>query len=130
MQAKAPRRATSADSGPQLDRMLPLSEPVLQILISLAGDNLHGYGIIRDIEERTSGALVMSTSTLYGALQRMMRDDLIERSEQRPAPELDDERRHYYRITDFGRSVAQAEADRIEHLAQMLRNRRFQPRGS
>lgn len=130
MTSKARGRDTPAGSQPPLDRLLPLSEPVFQVLISLAGDDLHGYGIIRDIDERTRGELILSTSTLYGALQRMMRDGLIERSAQRPAPELDDERRRYFRITKFGREAAQAEADRIERLARMVRDRDFSPRGS
>ena len=105
--------------------LLPLSEPVFQILISLAAHDLHGYGVIRDIEQRTGRALVLSASTLYGAVKRMMRDQLLERSNERPAPELDDERRRYYRITDFGREVAAAESERIQRLAGMVRDTDF-----
>lgn len=100
---------------------LPLSEPVFQILISLAAHDLHGYAIMLEVEGRTGGRVTLSTSTLYGALQRMMRDDLVARSAERPAAESDDERRRYYRITDFGRAVAEAEAERVSELVQVLR---------
>lgn len=112
------------------DSLLPLSEPVFQILISLAAGDRHGYAIMRDVEERTTGALMLSTSTLYGALQRMQRDGLVERSAERPAPEADDERRRYWRLTDFGREVAGAEAARIRRLAEMLGGRDFLARSS
>ena len=99
---------------------LPLSEPVFQILISLAARDLHGYAIMREVEARTGARVSLSTSTLYGALQRMMRDGLVERSEAAPEPD-DDERRRYYRITEFGRAVTEAEATRIGELAHLLR---------
>lgn len=107
------------------DDLLPLSVPVFQILLSLAEGDSHGYGIIGDIRRRTAGDVVLSTSTLYGAIKRMMRDGLIEHSDVRPAPELDDERRRYYRITRFGREVARREARRIERLAEIVRDSRF-----
>jgi DNA-binding PadR family transcriptional regulator len=110
--------------------LLPLSEPVFQILLSLAESDLHGYGIIGDIRERTAEEVVLSTSTLYGAIKRMMRDGLIEQTDMRPAPELDDERRRYYRITGFGREVAQCEARRIQRLAEMIKDRQFVTRPS
>ncbi len=102
---------------------LPLSEPVFQILISLAARDLHGYAIMREVEERTDRRVTLSSSTLYGALQRMMRDSLVARTAERPDPVSDDERRRYYRITDFGRTVAEAEAGRISELAHLLRER-------
>jgi len=113
---------------PTPDQLLPLSIPVFQVLISLAERDLHGYRIIGDIRERTDGEVVLSTSTLYGAIQRMMRDGLVEQSDVRPAPELDDQRRRYYRITPFGREVAALEARRIERLARMVRGRAFETR--
>ena len=110
---------------PHPEPLLPLSVPVFQILISLSDKDLHGYAIIQDVRERTAGEVELSTSTLYGAIKRMMRDALVEPTEVRPAPELDDERRRYYRITAFGREVAQREAGRIERLAAMVSGRRF-----
>jgi DNA-binding PadR family transcriptional regulator len=112
------------------ERLLPLSTPVLQILLTLSDCELDGYGIIRDIEDRTGGEVTLSTSTLYGAIKRMLRDGLIEESDYRPDPELDDERRRYYRISDFGREVAALEARRIERLAEMVRGKRFVTRSS
>ncbi len=104
-------------------RLLPLSEPVFQILISLAARDLHGYAIMREVEKRTDGRVTLSTSTLYGALQRIMRDDLVERSEAPVDADSGDERRRYYRVTDFGREVVAAEARRIDELATLLRER-------
>jgi DNA-binding PadR family transcriptional regulator len=112
---------------PALDSqaLLPLSTPVFHILLALYQQELHGYAIIQDIEQRTGGEVGLSTSTLYGAIKRMMRDGLVERSVERPDPELDDERRRYYSITHFGREVARAEASRIERLAQLAKSARL-----
>lgn len=112
------------------ESLLPLSAPVLQILLSLSEGEFHGYGIIVDIQDRTGGDVRLSTSTLYGAIKRMMRDGLVEPSHRRPDPEIDDERRRYYRITEFGTAVLQQEARRIERLAEMLRGKQFNPRVS
>jgi DNA-binding PadR family transcriptional regulator len=108
--------------------MLPLSAPVFHVLLSLAEGERHGYGLIRDIERRTAGEVRLSTSTLYGAIKRMIRDGLVDRSEERPDPDMDDERRRYYRITEFGREVARQEAHRIERLAELVRRSRLQTR--
>jgi DNA-binding PadR family transcriptional regulator len=110
---------------PNPEGLLPLSVPVFQILLSLAEADKHGYGIIGDVRARSRDEVVLSTSTLYGAIKRMMRDGLVERSDMRPGPELDDERRRYYRITDFGREVAACEAQRISRLAEMVRDTQF-----
>ena len=110
---------------PRAERLLPLSVPVFQILLSLAEQDRHGYGIIGDVRARSRDEVVLSTSTLYGAIKRMMRDGLVERSALRPDPELDDERRRYYRITDFGREVAASEVQRIRRLAEMVRGTQF-----
>ncbi|UCD24535.1 MAG: helix-turn-helix transcriptional regulator [Gemmatimonadota bacterium] len=108
-------------AGRSPEALLPLSTPVFHVLLSLTEHELHGYGIIQDIERRTDGEVTLSTSTLYGAIKRMMRDGLIERSAERPDPEIDDERRRYYRITAFGKDVARLEALRIERLAQTVK---------
>ena len=115
----------SNTNNPSPETLLPLSVPVFQILLSLAEQDRHGYGIIGDVRRRSRDEVILSTSTLYGAIKRMMRDELVERSEMRPDPELDDERRRYYRITEFGREVASCEAQRIGRLAEMLRNSEF-----
>ena len=110
---------------PRAEDLLPLSIPVFQILISLSDRDLHGYALIGDIRQRTNGEVGLSTSTLYGAIKRMMRDGLIQRSDMRPAPESDDERRRYYCVTDLGRKVAHCEARRIERLAELVRDKQF-----
>jgi DNA-binding PadR family transcriptional regulator len=107
------------------EALLPLSVPVFQILLSLGEKDRHGYGIIGDVRRRSRDDVILSTSTLYGAIKRMMRDGLVERSDIRPDPGLDDERRRYYRITDFGREVASCEAQRINRLAEMVRETGF-----
>ena len=106
------------------DELLPLSTPVLQVLLTLSEGDLHGYGIMGDVSARTEGEVNLSTSTLYGAIKRMMRDGLVEASGVRGDPG-DDQRRRYYCITDFGRLVLHAEARRIERLAEMVRGKRF-----
>ena len=117
-------------NNPQPEVLLPLSVPVFQILLSLAERDRHGYGIIGDVRERSRDEVVLSTSTLYGAIKRMMRDGLVERSDMRPDPELDDERRRYYRITEFGNEVAACEVQRINRLAEMVRDTEFVRRSS
>ena len=114
-----------SSKNPTPESLLPLSVPVFQILLSLAEGDRHGYGIIGDIRDRTESDVVLSTSTLYGAIKRMMRDGLVERSEVTPDPDTDDERRRYYRITEFGHEVAAYEARRISRLAEIVRNTRF-----
>jgi len=110
---------------PNPKALLPLSTPVVQVLLTLSERDIHGYGIIGDVAERTEGDVHLSTSTLYGAIKRMMRDGLVEESGFRADPGADDERRRYYGITDLGRLVLQAEAHRIERLAQMVRGKQF-----
>lgn len=109
----------------QAEELPPLSIPVFQILISLSNRDLHGYALIGDIRQHTDGEVNLSTSTLYGAIKRMMRDRLIQKSAIRPAPESNDERRRYYRITDLGRKVAHCEARRIQRLAELVRDKQF-----
>ena len=91
------------------------------ILLSLASGERHGYGIIQDIESRGETA-VPDVGTLYRALARMVESGLIEGSARRPAPDADDERRNYYRITDDGLRVARAEARRLELLMRAVRS--------
>ncbi len=99
-------------------RLLPLTHLSFQILLALADQDRHGYGIIKEVAQRTDGAIRPATGTLYAAVQRLMDDGLIDQSEWRPEdPESDDERRRYYRLTKYGRAVAAAEAAR---LAQIL----------
>jgi DNA-binding PadR family transcriptional regulator len=93
--------------------LLPLTPPVFHILLSLAGEERHGYGIMQDVARQTEGALQLGPGTLYGCLKRMLAAGLVEESEERPDTELDDERRRYYRMTPFGKRVVRAEAQRL-----------------
>ena len=92
---------------------LPLTPPVFHILLALAGEERHGYGIMQDVSQQTSGALQLGPGTLYGCLKRMLAAGLVEESGERPDAALDDERRRYYRMTALGRRVVRAEAQRL-----------------
>jgi DNA-binding PadR family transcriptional regulator len=105
--------------------LLPLTPAVLHILLSLADEERHGYGIMREVEGRTGGEMRLGPGTLYGSIKRMLGDGLIEESDERPDPELDDSRRRYYRITDFGRKVAGVEAARLERLVISARDKKL-----
>ncbi|HUA78048.1 MAG TPA: PadR family transcriptional regulator [Acetobacteraceae bacterium] len=93
--------------------LLPLTPPVFHILLALADDERHGYGIMRDVERQTGGQLQLGPGTLYGCLKRMFAAGLVEESGERPDPALDDERRRYYRMTALGKRVVRAEAQRL-----------------
>ena len=98
-----------------------MAPAVFQILIALADQPLHGYGIMLDIAERSDGRVKLSPGTLYGSIRRLLEDGLIEELADRQRPDDDDERRRYYRITAFGRSVAQAEAARLATLLRQAK---------
>jgi len=101
---------------------------MFHILLALADKERHGYHIMREVDERTSGNVKLGPGTLYGSIKRMMADGLIEELEERPDPELDDERRRYYRLTDFGFRVATAEAQRLEQMVRSARAKKLLPR--
>jgi DNA-binding PadR family transcriptional regulator len=107
--------------------LLPLTPAVLHILLALADEERHGYGIMREVEGRTGGQTRLGPGTLYGSIKRMLADGLIEESDERPDPAMDDQRRRYYRITDFGRRVAGAEAERLSGLVETARARKLLP---
>src|SRR5205085_1150969 len=95
------------------DELLPLTPAVFHILLALTDHELHGYGIMQEVTTNTQGQVRMGPGTLYGTVKRIIAAGLIEESDERPDPELDDERRRYYRLTDLGRQVAIAEAKRL-----------------
>ena len=95
---------------------LPLSPTVFHILLSLGAGERHGYAIKREIGARTGGKLKLGPGVLYGSINKMLESGLIEETNERPDPHLDDERRRYYRITNLGRRAAQAEAARMREL--------------
>jgi DNA-binding PadR family transcriptional regulator len=117
-----------ADDDPRPESLLPLQPATFHILMSLAEDDRHGYAIIQDVTRRTGGEVRLSAGTLYRSIQRMLDDDLIVEVHQRPAPRDDDERRRYYRITEFGTAVARAEAGRLAGLVKLARASGLVPR--
>ncbi|MGD0438696.1 MAG: helix-turn-helix transcriptional regulator [Bryobacteraceae bacterium] len=104
-----------------LQRFLPLKTQWFHILLSLAGGEQHGYGIMQEVLERTGGKVRLWPATLYGSLKRLIEAELIQESDERPAPELDDARRRYYRLTAFGRRVLNAECERLQDLVRAIR---------
>ena len=104
--------------------LLPLTPIVLQVLLALADGDRHGYGIILEVGRRTDGLITLRTGTLYTVLKRLLELDLIEESDVRPSPDEDDERRRYYRATAFGRAVTRAEAQRLESVIALARDKR------
>jgi len=100
---------------------VPLPSATLHILVALTPGEKHGYAIMRDVEELSDGHVKMGPGTLYGSIKRMLKDGLIEEAEERPDPELDDQRRRYYRLTAVGRSVAAAEVRRLEAIVAASR---------
>jgi len=102
-----------------------MSPQVFHILLSLSDQDLHGYAIIADIAQRTDGGVVLTASTLYAALKRLLDEELVEELER---PEGDDPRRRYYRITRKGRAAGREEAARLDALARMARDKRWLPK--
>ena len=97
--------------------LLPLTPAMFHVLVAMADGDRHGYAIIKDVAERTSGAVELSTGTLYGILKRVLAEGLAIEG-KRPAARNDDERRRYYRLTDFGRRVVAAETKRLEAMVE------------
>lgn len=108
----------------QSERFLPLKPQWFHILLALAGEEQHGYGIMQEVLERTMGKVRLWPATLYGSLKRMIEAELIEESPRRPRPELDDARRRYYRLTALGRQVLDAECERLQSLVHAIRTKR------
>ena len=106
---------------PSAESFLPLTAVVFEVLLALAGGDLHGYDIMREVESRSGGSVVLHAGTLYRALARLLDQALIEELEERR--DEDDERRRYYRLTPLGRAVARAEVDRL--AAQVSAARRL-----
>jgi DNA-binding PadR family transcriptional regulator len=102
---------------------LPLSNTVLTILLALADGEKHGYGIMQTVEAMTGSQ--MGPGTLYGAVKRLLKAGLIEETDDRPDPALDDQRRRYYQLTGFGRQVLEAEVHRLEVLIQLAHRKQI-----
>ena len=116
-----------ADPRPDPLTLLPLPLATFHILLAVAEEDRHGYGIILEVAARTGGELRLSAGTLYRSIQRMLEDGLIVEARERPAPDQDDERRRYYRITPVGEAVARAEARRLAGLVKLARAAGFAP---
>ena len=108
----------------RIESYLPLKPQSFHILLSLAAGEQHGYGIMQDVLERTTGKVRLWPATLYGTIKRLMEAELIEESPRRPAPELDDARRRYYRLTPLGRRVLDAECARLQALVDAIHTKR------
>ncbi|MBZ5622316.1 MAG: PadR family transcriptional regulator [Acidobacteriia bacterium] len=109
---------------PAPQSFLPLKPHWFHVLLSLADQEQHGYGIMQEVLERTGGKVRLWPATLYGTLKRLIDDELIEESDERPTPELDDARRRYYRLTTLGRRVLAAESGRLEDLVRVIHSKR------
>ena len=103
--------------------LLPLTPLAFQVLLALADQARHGYDIIREVDARTDGIIRLRSGSLYTLLQRLLDEDLIVESHDRPDPDEDDERRRYYNVTDLGRKVLAAEARRLESAVAEARRK-------
>ena len=101
--------------------LLPLKSDVLLILLAVAPAPLHGYGILRDVSERSGGEVVLQTGALYRVLRRMLNDRLIADCPRPADADSSDERRRYYQLTPFGRKVMDAEVERMARLVRAAR---------
>jgi DNA-binding PadR family transcriptional regulator len=110
------------------ESLLPLSPAAFHILLALVDGERHGYGIMQEIAGRSERRVNLGPGTLYRSIRRLLADGLIEESDERPVPELDDARRHYYRLTLFGRRVATAEAQRLADLVRAAELKQLLPR--
>ena len=115
------KRCMTKTKDPQ--ELLPLTPPVFHILLALADEERHGYGIMQDVARQTGDALQLGPGTLYGCLKRMLAAGLVEESDERPDPALDDERRRYYRMTALGKRVVRAEAQRLTGAVMAARSK-------
>src|SRR6516165_3738532 len=107
---------------PPVESILPLTPAVFHILIALADGETHGYAIMQEVARRSGGSVRLGPGTLYGAIGRLLEDGLIEESEERPDPKMDDTRRRYYRLTRFGGEVLAAETERLAQLVRAARS--------
>jgi DNA-binding PadR family transcriptional regulator len=104
---------------------LPLTPAMFQVLVALADGEKHGYAIIKEVHRRTDGKVRLGAGTLYALIKRFVQDGLIVECDERPDPALDDERRRYYRLSEHGRAVAIAEAERMEQAIDQARAKLF-----
>jgi DNA-binding PadR family transcriptional regulator len=109
------------EAAEQPQRVPPLSRTAMHVLIAIGPEERHGYAIMREIARMTEGATRLGPGGVYTTIKRLLDDGLIEECDERPDPELDDQRRRYYRLTGTGRAVAAAEVRRLETLVRAAR---------
>lgn len=103
----------------------PLPTTAFQILLALASEDLHGYGIMREVELQSGGKIRLGPGTLYGSIKTLLEERLIEDTGDRAAPDLGEERRRYYRLTASGRKLATEEATRLAALLRVARSKKI-----
>jgi DNA-binding PadR family transcriptional regulator len=108
---------------------LPLTPAVLEIMVALGNQERHGYAIMRELRRRTDGVRPLSPATLYRSLKQMEQRGWVAHSEERPKGGIDDERRRYYRLTEYGRRVVLAEVERLEGMVGAARSKGLIPSG-
>jgi DNA-binding PadR family transcriptional regulator len=118
----------AAEPDPTPDDLLPLQPATFHILVALGDADRHGYAIMQEVADRTSGSFRLNPGTLYTTIRRLLDQGLIQELDERPDPEDDDERRRYYRLTAFGRAVARAETARLQHLVALAKRAGLTPR--
>src|SRR5205814_4554502 len=105
------QQGKSGKSKEPVAHLLPLTPAVFHILITLADGEAHGYAIMQEVARRSGGSVRLGPGTLYGAIARLLEDGLLQESDERPDPKMDDSRRRYYRLTNFGGRVLAAETE-------------------
>ena len=106
----------------------PLTPAVFHILLALSNGERHGYGIMKQVEADSQGKVTMGAGTLYGSLKRMLDSGLVEESDKRVDPEMDDERRIYYQITGVGVEALAAELDRYKRIVTLAQEKKLFPK--
>jgi len=112
-------------TGTNPENLLPLTPAVFHVLLALSDGERHGYAIMREVVEATEGKIKMGPGTLYGTIKRLLEAKLIEETDERPDPELDDERRRYYCLTGLGQRVVRAEAERYAQMVELARGKKL-----
>jgi DNA-binding PadR family transcriptional regulator len=114
-----------SETTPNPNTQPTLTPAAFHIMLVLAGGENHGYAIMREVAEHTQGRMRLGPGSLYGTIKRMLADGWIEETDERPDPELDDERRRYYRLTGMGQKLVRAEAERLEQLVNIARGKKL-----